>query len=95
MFSGVKLELESLDEHGVRLGWVLILKIQELNSGTVTEVNNMLLWMSFEEVSTSDTSLDGLTGTLSLWRSRDPPPYSARPPSGSRPTLVQRIGSLT
>lgn len=67
------LVLVSPDEPGKKLVYLLILRIHELNSGTATEIKNMLLSMNFEALSTYPTCSDGLIGTLVLWRSRDLP----------------------
>lgn len=71
LYSGERLVQESLDWRGNSQVWQLTLKIQEPSFGMVTRARNMLLLTNFEEVLTSPMSYDGLTGILSLWRSRD------------------------
>lgn len=68
-----ELGLENLAAHGMKQVFLLILKIREPNSGMVTEINEMLLSMNFEAVSTSPIYSGGLIGTLCLWRSKDHP----------------------
>lgn len=68
-----ELALESLAAHGMKQVFLLILKIREPNSGMVTEINEMLLSMNFEAVSTSPIYSGGSIGTLCLWRSKDHP----------------------
>jgi hypothetical protein len=67
-------ELGRVAVPGMRQAGKLILKIQEPSFGAPTEVKNMLLSTNFVEESTLPTFSDGVTGTLSLWRSRDIPP---------------------
>lgn len=72
-FSVAELALESLAAHGMKQVFLLTLKIREPNSGMVTEINQMLLSMNFEAVSTSPIYSGGSIGTLCLWRSKDHP----------------------
>jgi len=67
MFSGARLVLESREEPGTKLEKVLIVKIQDRNSGMVTEVKRMLLLMNFEEVLISLTCYDGSIVTPLMW----------------------------
>lgn len=69
--SVAELGLENLAAHGMKQVFLLILKIREPNFGMVTEINNMLLSMNFEAVSTSPIYSGGSIGTLCLWRSKD------------------------
>lgn len=69
----VELALESLGGHGMKQVFLLTLKIREPSFGMVTEINNTLLSMNFEAVSTSPIYSGGLIGTLCLWRSKDHP----------------------
>jgi hypothetical protein len=71
--SVAELALESLAAHGMNRVFLLTLKIPEPNSGMVTEINQMLLSMNFEAVSTSPIYSGGSIGTLCLWRSKDHP----------------------
>lgn len=68
-----ELALENLAAHGMKQVFLLTLKIREQNFGMVTEINNMLLSMNFEAVSTSPIYSGGSIGTLCLWRSKDHP----------------------
>lgn len=91
--SGVAVELASRGVLGVKLVPMLILRILEPSFGVDTEIRSVLSSMNFEEVSMSDTFSDGWTATLSLWRSKDPPPYSGRQDIGLPPIYPQRPGT--
>jgi hypothetical protein len=70
MCTGDELELESLVGPGMKQDWKASLKILGLNFGMVTDLIAMLLSMNFEETSIYLTSSDGLTDTLSSWKSK-------------------------
>jgi len=67
-FIGASLEPVSHDEHGMKRDFQLIVKIPARSFGVDIEINQMLLLMSFEEVLTSHTCLDGQTAIRSKWR---------------------------
>lgn len=69
--SGGQLTLGSHTGHGLKQEWMLIAKIRGPSGGMVTKVNEMLLWMNFEEELISHISSAGLTGIQLLWKSKD------------------------
>ena len=91
--SGARLALENLDELGKKPELTLTLKIPEANSSVVMTVKSILSLMNFVEVSTSDTCLDGLIVTQSLWKSRDQALYLKQLRSGSPVTSIHHAGT--
>lgn len=85
-FSGAKLALASRVGPGKKPVWTLTLKTQTPNSGTVTEIIEMLLLMNLEVLSQYPTSSGGLTVIRSLWKSKDPRLCCELSDSGSLPT---------
>lgn len=93
--TGAELLLESHTAPGMKPASTLTLKIRVRNFGMVTQIKDMLLWMSFEELSTFVIFLDGSTGTRSEWKSRVPPFLSHAPSSGSLRTCPRQLGIRT
>lgn len=69
--SGGQLTLGSHTGHGVKQEWMLIARIRGPSGGMVIKVNEMLLWMNFEEELISHISSVGSTGIQLLWKSKD------------------------
>lgn len=82
------------NELGMKQAPMLILSARGPNFGVVTEVNQMLSSMSFEEVSTLATCSDGWIDILSEWRLKDPLECSWHASSGSPQTYTQENGIL-
>lgn len=82
--SGGQLTLENRTERGQKPGWMLTAKTRDPSGGMVTKVNEMLLWMNFEEELISHISSGGSTGILLLWKSKVPLLPSSVPISGSQ-----------
>lgn len=70
-YYGDRLGRVSLDWHGKKQVWMLIVKIPALSFGAVTKARNMLLLTSFEEELISVTSYDGWTVILVEWKLKD------------------------
>lgn len=68
--SGGQLTLESRTGLGTKQVWMLSARIRDPSGGMVTKVNEMLLWMNFEEELISHISSDGSTGILLLWKTK-------------------------
>jgi len=78
---GMKQEIcATLSAHGVSFG-------------TAIKARRKLLSMSFEEVSTLDTSFDGWTAIQSVWKSKALPDLCLPKESGSPPTLTPERGT--
>jgi hypothetical protein len=69
--SGVRLELGSPDERGMKLAWTLTVKTLVPSSGVAIRMNQILWLMNFVEVSTLPIFFGGWTVILSEWKLRD------------------------
>jgi len=94
MSSVVALGLENLVVHGTKQRYLLTLKIQDPNSGMGIVIKDMLLSMSFEEVSIFPICLDGWIDIQSGWRSKAQACPCVLKSFGSRAMFIQQNGGL-
>lgn len=92
---GALLALENPVEHGMKQDLMLTVRIPEANFGMAISLNSMLSLMNFEEVSTYPIYLDGVTGILFVWKSKDPLSHYWQPRFGLHPISTQGIGTRT
>lgn len=92
-FFGVLQVLERVTGPGKKPEAMLIANLHEPSFGTVTEIRRMLLWTSFEELSTLGISSLGSTSILSHWKLRAPLSRPRGKKSGSAPTSTPVTGS--
>lgn len=82
---GALLEQASRDAHGKKRVYSLTLRVRLQNFGAATEVNQMLFWMNFVEISRSAICSDGSIGTRSIWKTKGPVSVVPSATSGSHP----------
>jgi len=85
--------LESHEQPGTKLVYVLTLKIPVPSGGAATQVRKLLSSMNFVELSTWPTSSGGWTGILSRWRLKEEQDHCAQQNFGSPQTSSQSSGT--